>query len=120
MILFLAPPNLEEMPQDYALFGIEDVVFTCKFRSLPEATVTWTYFPENGGSTQLASGAGYMISSEVMKGQDYIFVTSNLTVLRAVRSNAGRYVCNATNNVPNYIEAVSYGMAQIFAQDSSK
>ena len=113
----VAPPRLLQSPIDRALFGVEDVTFSCQFESLPAATVTWTFLPQNGESSRQSE---YLTTSEVSHGKDYVYTTSNLTIIRAIIRNAGQYVCNASNNVMNLIEAVTIGTGRLFVETSSK
>ena len=114
-VRIVAPPQLTEAPQTYALFDILNVTFTCEFQSLPEADVTWT----KGNSNPLSSSENYAITTETVMGENYIYKVSNLTVLNANSKDQGEYICNASNSVNNLIDATSTGIGVIFVQGTN-
>ena len=67
------------------------VIFTCTARGVPQPSITWS--PAAGGRIETSSGLA------VTDEDGFISVNSTLTISNLRRSDAGSYVCTASNSV---------------------
>ena len=83
---------------DTAVSGDEgDVVtFSCTARGVPVPSITWS----NLTSDRITIN----VTSPTADSEEYISITSTLTISGVMRDDNGSYVCNATNTIMDSVE----------------
>jgi hypothetical protein len=107
------PPLVTVTPSTLTVNQSDTVVFTCSIFGIPTPTFVWI---NNTDSTPLSSISGSLIITNTTVGNN---ITSNMTILSALRTDMGTYICSAQNNINNLVDAPDQDSVQLFVQEPS-